>query len=232
MVLKARDRLKRLGLVAGLVTAGVLFAGGIAFAASLPIVGGIDDTFSGEANPTYTTDQGEVVPFQVTGNTHNVTAHQKGPDGGALFRTPTIAGGTIGVQGTQYLSAGTYSFFCTIHPTTMQATLVVTGNGTPQPRPSGTLSVRSKKVAKVIKKGVLVAITASTKVDGASVVAKLGKITIGKAAGLSLAAGQSFQTVKLSKAGKNKLKGKRKASISVTAGIPFGAPATGKAKLK
>ncbi len=233
MVLKARDRLKRLGLVAGLVTAGVLFAGGIAFAASLPIVGGIDDTFSGEANPTYTTDQGEVVPFQVTGNTHNVTAHQKGPDGRALFRTPTIAGGTIGVQGTQYLSAGTYSFFCTIHPTTMQATLVVTGNGTPQPRPSGTLSVRSKKIAKVIKKGVLVAITASTKVDGASLVAKLGKATIGKAdAGSPSPPVSSSRPMKLSKAGKNKLKGKRKATISVTADIPFGAPATAKAKLK
>ncbi len=114
----------------------------------------------------------------------------------------------------------------------MQATLVVTGNGTPQPRPSGTLSVRSKKLAKVIKKGLLVAITASTKVDGASLVAKFGKATIGKAAGLSLAAGQSFQTLKLTKAGKNKLKGKRKASISVTADIPFGTPATVKAKLK
>ena len=30
---------------------------------------------------------------------------------------------------------GDYTFFCTIHPTTMQATLVVTGNGTPQARP-------------------------------------------------------------------------------------------------
>jgi plastocyanin len=220
--------MKRLGLVAGLIVAGVLFAGGIALAASQTIVGQIDDTFNA---PTYTTDQGEVVPFQVTGNTHNVTAHQKGPDGGALFRTPTIPGGTTGVQGTQYLSAGNYTFFCTVHPTTMEATLVVTGTGTPQPRPSGTLSVRSKKLAKVSKKGIQVAITASTQVDGASLTAKLGKVTIGKAGGRSFAAGQTIQTVKLSKAGKSKLRGKKKATVTVTANIPFGSPASGKAKL-
>jgi hypothetical protein len=91
--------------------------------------------------------------------------------------------------------------------------------------------VRSKKLAKVSKKGILVAINASTKIDGASITAKLGKTTIGKAGGLSLAAGQTFQTVKLSKSGKSKLKGKKKATVSVTADIPFGSPAAGKAKL-
>jgi plastocyanin len=225
---KSGERLRRLGLVAGLLVAGLLFAGGVALAASQTIIGQADDTFN---QGTYTTDQGEVVPLQVTGSSHNVTAHQNGPDGGALFRTPTISGGTTGVQGTQYLSTGAYTFFCTVHPTTMQATLVVGPGGTPQARPSGTLSVRSKKLAKVSKKGILVAVTASTKVDGASLTAKLGKTTIGKAGGLSLAAGQTFQTVKLSKAGRNKLRGKQKATVSVTADIPFGAPATGKAKL-
>ena len=228
MVHKSRDGLKRLGLVAGLIVGGVLFAGGIAFAASQTIVGQADDTFTAA---TYTTDQGEVVPFQVTGDTHNATAHQNGPDGKALFRTPTISGGTTGVQGTQYLTAGSYTFFCTIHPTTMEATLVVTANGSPQARPTATLAVRSKKLGKVSKKGILVAITASTKVDGASLIAKLGKSTIGKASGLSFAAGQSSQTVKLTKAGKSKLKGKSKATVNVTADIPFGSPASGKAKL-
>jgi hypothetical protein len=37
--------------------------------------------------------------------------------------------------------------------------------------------------------------------------------------------------VKLSKTGKNKLKKKSKASVTVTASIPFGSPASGKAKL-
>jgi plastocyanin len=228
VLLKSRDGKRRLAFAAGLAVAGVLFAGGIAFAASQTIVGQIDNTFSAS---TYTTDPGEVVQFNVTGNSHNVTAHPNGPDGQALFRTPTISGGTTGVQGTQYLSAGTYTFFCSIHPTTMQATLVVSSNGTPQPRPSATLSVRSRKISKVTKKGVQVAITSSAKVDGASLVAKLGGTTIGKADGLSLSSGQQFVTVKLTKAGKSKLSGKSKASVTVTATIPFGSPASGKAKL-
>jgi plastocyanin len=227
-VLKARERARRLWLVAGLVVAGALFAGGIAFAASQTIVGQGDNTFSAAS---YTTDQGEVVQLNVTGSSHNVTAHQSGPDGAALFRSPTISGGAAGVQGTQYLSAGDYTFFCSVHPTTMQATLHVSSNGTPQARPSATVSVRSKKLAKVSKKGILVAINSTAKVDGASLVAKLGKATIGKVDDLSLAAGQQFATVKLSKSGKNKLKGKKKASVIITASIPFGSPVTGKTKL-
>ena len=227
--------MRRLGIVLGFAVAGVLFAGGIAFAASAAITGTGSDTFTGgtgdPSHPTYTTDQGEVSQLTVTGSSHNVTARQNGPDGSALFRTPTISGGTVGVQGTQYLTTGIYEFFCTVHPTTMQATLMVTASGTPQARPSATLSVRSRKLAKVSKKGIQVAVTASTKIDGASLTAKLGKTTIGKASGQSFAAGQTFATIKLSKSGKNKLKGKSKAKVTVSADIPFGAPATGKAKL-
>jgi plastocyanin len=226
-MLKHRDRGRRLWFAAGLAGALALFVAGLAFAAA-PIVGQADNTFSA---PVYTIDQGEVGQLQVNGSTHNVTARQTGPDEQALFRSPTISVGTTGVQGTQYLSAGDYSFFCTVHPATMQATLHVTGNGTPQARPSAALSVRSRKLAKVAKKGILVAITTSTKVDGASLTAKLGKATIGQVSGLSLAAGQQFSTLKLSKAGKNKLKGKKKASITITAAVPFGSPASAKAKL-
>jgi plastocyanin len=219
---------RRLWLAAAVAAIAAMVCAGIALAASETIIGQSDDTFTAA---TYTTDQGAIVPFQVTGDTHNVTAHQKGPDGADLFRSPTISGGTTGVQGTQYLSAGTYAFFCSVHPSTMQATLVVTANGTPQARPSATVSVRSRKLAKVSKKGILVALTTTAKVDGASLTAKLGKATIGSASGLSLSSGQQFVTVKLSKAGKNKLKGKSTAAIGVTADIPFGAPASGRAKL-
>jgi len=226
-MLNRRDRGRRLWFAAGLAAALVLFVAGLAFAAA-PIVGQADNTFSA---PTYTIDQGEVAPLQVTGGTHNATANQNGPDGQALFRSPTISGGTTDTQGTQYLGAGDYPFFCTIHPTTMQATLHVTSAGAPQARPSAQLSVRSKKLAKVSKKGLLVAITTNTNVAGASLVAKLGKATIGKIDGLSLAAGEQLAKVKLTKAGKNKLKGKKKASVKVTATIPFGSPATAKSKL-
>ncbi len=218
---------RRLGLAIALVVLGAMAYAGIALAAA-PIIGQGDDTYSAS---TYTIDQGEVAQLQVTGSSHNVTANQAGPDSKALFRTPTISGGSAGVDGTQYLSAGDYTFFCSVHPSTMQATLHVSSNGAPLSRPSAQVSVRSKKLAKATKKGIPVAITTSAKVDGVSLVAKLGKRTIGKLDGLSLAAGQSFATVKLTKAGKSKLSKKSKASVSVTADIPFGSPATGKAKL-
>ena len=218
---------RRLVLAVALIAFGAMVYAGIALAAA-PIIGQGDDTYSAS---TYTIDQGEVAQFQVTGSSHNVTATQPGPDTKALFRTPTISGGSAGVDGSQYLSAGDYTFFCTVHPTTMQATLHVTSNGAPQARPSAQLAVRSKKLAKARKKGILVAITSSAKVDGASLVAKLGKTTIGKLDGISLASGQSFATVKLTKAGKSKLSKKSKASVSVTADIPFGSPATAKSKL-
>ena len=228
MRVRGRRRVRIWVFAAGLLLALALFAGGMALAASQTIVGQADNTYTAS---TYTADQGEVVQFQVTGSTHNVTAHQNGPDGKALFRTPTISGGSTGVQGTQYLSAGTYTFFCSVHPSTMQATLVVTGNGTPQPRPAATLSVRSKKISKVAKRGLQVAINASTKIDDVSLIAKLGNATIGKADGLSLFSGQQVQVLKLTKSGKSKLARKSKARVTVTADIPFGSPASAKAKL-
>ena len=218
----------RIWLLVGMVVAGVLFAGGLAFAASATIVGTGTDTFA----PTdYNADQGEVSQLQVTGSSHNVMARQNGPDGKALFRSATISGGVTPVSGTQYLPTGDYPFFCTVHPTTMSGTLHVSTNGAPQPRPSATLSIRTKKIAKAVKKGIPVALNTSAKVDDVSLVAKLGKATIGRAGDISLAAGQVFETIKLSKSGKSKLRKKSKAKVTVVADIPFGSPATAKAKL-
>jgi plastocyanin len=220
---------RRLGLAVALVALGAMTCAGIALAASDTIVAGPAESFSA---PTYNTDQGEVVPFQDLGGSHNVTARANGPDGKTLFRTPTISSGAASVNGTQYLAAGDYPFFCTVHPTTMTGTLHVNTNGAPQPRPSAALSIRAKKIAKALKKGINVALNTSAKVDDVSLVAKLGKATIGRSSDLSLAQGQVFETIKLSKSGKSKLRRKRKATVTVTAEIPFGSPATAKAKLK
>jgi plastocyanin len=228
-MLRGRMTGRRLGLAVALIALGAMVYAGIALAASDTIVAGPPESFSA---PTYNTDQGEVVPFQNLGGSHNVTARQSGPDGQTLFRTPTISGGTAAVNGTQYLPAGDYPFFCTVHPTTMSGTLHVTTNGAPQPRPSAALSIRAKKIAKAVKNGILVALNTSAKIDDVSLVAKLGKVTIGRASDLSLAQGQVFETIKLSKSGKSKLRSKSKATVKVTAEIPFGSPATAKAKLK
>jgi plastocyanin len=216
----------RLGFVLAFAVA--LLGTGVALAqAAEVIVGEPTNLFSKD---TYTSEQGVVVQFQNNGGSHNVTARQNGPDGKALFRSATISGGTTPVDGTQYLSSGDYAFFCTIHPTTMNGTLRVTGAGTPLPRPRATLSLKRKSLAKAIKKGILVGVNTSTKIDGVTLTAKLGKATIGKAT-VSVAAGSQALVVKLSKAGKSKLRGRDTAKVTVTADIPFGSPASTKAKL-
>jgi plastocyanin len=207
--------------------------GAMAFAAFALAASPILATDNAYNAPTYTMDQGERPTFTDGGaSQHNVTGRQNGPDKRALFSTPTLNGGQqAAVDGTQYLTAGTYSFFCTIHPTEMQATLVVTSNGTPQARPSATLTSKTKTISKALKKGIQVSATATTAVSGVAFTAKLGKATIGKTTA-SLSAGAQSVTVKLNKSGKSKLRGKSKASVTVSADIPFGSPATAKAKLK
>jgi plastocyanin len=222
-----RTNVKRVAAVA-LAVAGLMVASGLAFAASATIAGQADNTYSAGL---YSADQGEVSQLQVTGSMHNVTARQTGPDGKPLFRSSTISGGATPVSGTQYLPAGAYQFFCSVHPTTMTGTLQVTSNGTPQARTQATVKLTSRKLSKVLKRGLSVSINSSAKVVGVDLVAKLGKTTIGTASNLAWIPGQQFEIVRLSKAGKAKLKARSKASITVTASIPFAAPASAKAKL-
>jgi plastocyanin/roadblock/LC7 domain-containing protein len=219
---------RRLCLAVAVAALGAMAYAAIALAASDTIVAGPGEAYS---QATYNTDQGAVVPFQNLGGSHNVTARQNGPDGKALFRSPTIDSGSANVDGTQYLQAGDYAFFCTVHPTTMSGTLHVTGNGTALARPAASLTSKTKTISKALKKGIKVSATASTAISGVAFTAKLGKAVIGKATA-ALAAGTQTVTVKLTKAGKSKLRGKKKASVTVTADIPFGSPATAKAKLK
>jgi plastocyanin len=200
---------------------------GIALAASEVIVGGPAESFS---KATFNSDQGEVVQFRNDGGSHNATARQNGPDGKALFRSATTSGGTTPVNGTQYLSSGDYAFFCTVHPTTMNGTLRVTGAGSPVPRPQATLAPKGKSLAKALKTGIKLAVTATSSADGVTFTAKLGKTTIGKAT-TSLVAGAQTKLIKLNKAGKSKLRGKSKATVTVSAEIPFGPPASAKVKL-
>jgi plastocyanin len=83
-----------------------------------------------------TIDQGETVAFtNLDAISHDVTAVTKGADGKALFSTPLQnPGGTADVAGTQYLTAGSYDFGCSIHPS-MKGTLTVSSAGTPAARP-------------------------------------------------------------------------------------------------
>jgi plastocyanin len=227
-MLRSGTRGRRFWLAVAAAALVAMTCAGISLAASDTIVAGPSESFSA---PTYNADQGSLVPFQNNGGSHNVTARQSGLDGKALFRSSTTSSGVASVDGTQYLSAGDYPFFCTIHPTTMNGTLHITGNGTPQARPSASLTLRTKTISKAIKKGLLVSVDANTQINGATLTAKLGKATIARTSA-SLASGTQTTKLKLSKSGKSKLRKKGSAKVTVTAEIPFGAPASAKAKLK
>jgi plastocyanin len=214
--------------VACAAIAAALFAAGTAFAVAQPIVAA-DNTFS---LATYTMDQGDRPTLNNTGvNQHNATATVNGPDGEPLFSSPTIGTGTTSLQGTEYLTAGGYTFICTIHPQ-MVATLAVSGNGAPVPRPTMALRVIGKDIATAIKRGLRVRMELSAKSDGLELEAKLGKTTIAEQGGISQAQGVSFQQLKVNKAGKAKLRKRGKATVTVTGTIPYGSPASTKAKLK
>jgi plastocyanin len=217
---------RRRGALAGAAGTAVLLCLGAAVALAAPatIVGQADNTFN---QPSYSHDGSTVAQLTVGGSTHNATANATGPDGKALFRSATVSSGNTPVNGTQYLSAGSYPFICTIHPSTMQATLNVIGTGLP--RPTVDVAVSSRKLAKVLKKGKLAVKATTTGSPEVKLTAALGKRTIGSG---TIPAGGTTGTAKLTKAGKQALAGKKKATVTVTGAIDFGAPDTAKAKLK
>jgi len=94
---------------------------------------------TGFTTPNVTMAQGEKLTFQNNDATvmHNVTSTDNGSDGKPLFHSATIGPGSSFVDGSQYLTSGSYHFYCTLHPQTMTGTLTVSTAGTPVPRPGG-----------------------------------------------------------------------------------------------
>lgn len=191
-----------------------------------------DDFF---AAATYAMDQGDRPTLQNAGvNQHNVTARTNGPDGDFLFISPTIGNGTSIVEGTQYLTAGTYAFFCTTHPLSMQGNLQVSGLGAALARPKIDVILGAGKLDKIARKGKLpVTVKALTKSDDVELELKLGKSTVASQKAFDLAAGQSRKLkLKLSKAGKSKLGDRNSAKLKLTGEVPFGSPDSAKRTYK
>ena len=107
----------------------VLLAAAPAAHADQAIVAGPNSTY---LTTSVSMDQGEPLTFySFDAPNHDVVSHTKGADGKPLFGTPLIgAGESAFVEGSQFLTAGTYHFFCSIHAN-MQGNLTVTSAGTP-----------------------------------------------------------------------------------------------------
>ena len=116
-----------------------------------------------------------------------------------LFRSKTILpGSTTPIKGTQYLTTGDYTFHCSVHPA-MQATLHVTGAGTPVARPDIEVTIKTKTLRKAWSlHGVKVLIDAATKSQnvGVRVEFKSDGKKAGFAKNIDLAAGGS-KTVRI-----------------------------------
>jgi len=116
--------------------------------ATAPAVASGDATIQAQPGPAYapsrlTIDQGTHVTLENRDSTrHNIVSSGYAPDGSRLFRSGTVDPGlSAPVNGTEYLTAGEYSFFCSIHRG-MQGTLVVSSAGSPVPRPQTTDTTR------------------------------------------------------------------------------------------
>lgn len=178
---------------------------------------------------SFTIDRGTTATFDnqdLSATTHDVTAFDTG---GAknlpLFRSAQISGGqTAPVNGTASLGAGSYRFFCTVHPTQMTGQLVVT----PSASPTVAVTVLSRKLGPVAKSGKLkIKVNGLLATNTIPLTARVGKKKLGSTRVTSLPAGAS-RTVKLplSRAGRNALKNAGSAKLKVTASPPGDQPVT------
>lgn len=108
-----------------------------------PAVAAADEQIRSQApnryvNPNVTIDQGErLTLFNEDRVKHDVTASQV-EEGKPIFATPLLGQNEEAfVEGSQYLTTGSYQYYCSIH-TSMMGTITVTSAGTPVPKPGAT----------------------------------------------------------------------------------------------
>jgi len=183
--------------------------------------------------PAVTMDQGERLTFVNNDiNNHDVLSEKSGSDGMPLFKSELIGFGKSSfVEGSQYLTTGTYAFLCSVH-SFMTGTLTVTSAGTPATRPgqapppvpgdttapalklsakATTLAAarRAKRLAVsvTLDEAATVSLRASARVGGRTLTLGTRKI--------NLVAGKKTVSVKLSAAAVKALRGRRSARVTV-----------------
>lgn len=156
-------------------------------------------------NPDVTIDQGERLTLLNEDRVqHDVTATET-MNGKPLFSTPLLQQGQEElVDGSQYLTTGSYAFVCSIH-SNMKGTLTVNAAGTPVPRPgtgSGQTSadVTKPKVSMRITRATRKAVRLRFASDEAAkvvFVAKVGSKRVGRRTLTLTAAGKKTVSFKL-----------------------------------
>lgn len=221
----------------------VVALGASAAIALVPAVAGADQRITATAPQRYSTPQvtmaqGERLTFANSDiASHDVTATQTGPDNAPLFSTPLIGQGQEAfVEGSQYLTTGSYGFMCSIH-SNMTGTLTVTAEGTPVPRP-GLGGTPPDTTAPVVKAALRTGTLRKARADRALTVvvtldeaAKLvAKATSGgrtlATARSSVGPGQTKLRIRLGTRARGRLRSGRSVTVEVTATDPSGNRAT------
>lgn len=207
-------------VIVALVVIGVAaFGAGQALGASEAITTSTTCCSYGKAS--FTIDRGTTAIFQNQDpgtSPHDVFSVDSGAKNKPVFSSAQINVGQTPVNGTDSLGAGTYRFFCTVHPTQMSGELVVT----PSASPTVAVTILSSKLGPVASSGKLkVKLRGLLASNNVSLTARVGKRKLGTMGGIDLSAGAS-RTVKLplSRSGKNFLSGRGGAKVKVTAAPP------------
>ena len=181
------------------------------------------------ASDSITIDQGDTITFQnkdSSGAKHDVTSDAKTPDGGRLFKSATIdSGKTAPVVGVDYLKAGDYSFYCTVHPDFMKGTLHVTANGTPKTGtppdtapPNASIAILDGRIGPVLKRGALRVQLRSDEESRFKLTASSGRTILGTLTAVLKSKSRTAQ-IPLTKAGRKLLRRSRRLKVRVKAAV-------------
>ena len=203
--------------------------GGVAWAAEVIRASPLTNTYTAQ---TFDMAAGEIPTFTngaVGGVPHDVAATARGPDGRFLFKiSADRVQQIVLVGGTQYLTPGTYRFFCTVHGASMAANLRV-GPGNPVPRPRLALTVPDQGLGAVRGSGKLRVKLADqgSNASGVRLEASVGRVKIATKRGVSVRAGASRQLLlSLTQRGRQLLQGRERAAVKVVASVSFAKPDT------
>jgi plastocyanin len=218
---------RRAALALALSSTGLLFAAP-ALADGEITAAPTGDRFS---SSSFAIDQGEKTNFRNSdiAVSHNVVANTT-EGGKPLFESDVIDAGASGpVRGTEFLVTGSYPFRCTLHPG-MDATLVVSSAGTPQPKPGAPgdttpaeakVAISDSKIAAVYKRKALKVKATTNEAAKFAFTAKSGSKTI--ATGSADVADAKSVSLKLNAAGRKLFKRARKVKVTLTAAVSDGA---------
>jgi plastocyanin len=176
-----------------------------------------------------TMDQGERVTF-MNGDSidHDVTARDRGADGRPLFRSRIVSGGgTVPVEGAEYLTTGRYRFLCSIHPQ-MEGALNVSSAGTPATRPGGgggggvgapslELRVLDSRLSRVRRRGRLRVRVKTDEAATVRIAARRGRRRLARGTARLPAAGAKTVRLRLTRAGRRVARRARRVRVTVFA---------------